>query len=94
VRPATSYSVKRSTVSGGPYSAIVTGLTGTSYTDSTALNGTTYYYVVTASNSAGESANSSPGQCHADRTAYRSQRAHESRRNRGLEHTNQSRLVR
>jgi cellulose 1,4-beta-cellobiosidase len=56
---ATSYSVKRSTVSGGPYSAIVTGLTGTSYTDSTALNGTTYYYVVTASNSAGESANSS-----------------------------------
>jgi fibronectin type 3 domain-containing protein len=55
---ATTYTVKRGTVSGGPYASIATGLTGTSYTDAAVTNGTTYFYVVTASNSAGESANS------------------------------------
>jgi fibronectin type 3 domain-containing protein len=34
------------------------GVTGTSYTDSTVTNGTTYYYVVTAVNAAGESGHS------------------------------------
>ncbi len=56
---ATSYKVGRGTVSGGPYGTTFSAST-TSYTDTTAVNGTTYYYVVAASNSAGTSANSSP----------------------------------
>jgi len=55
---ATSYSVKRATVSGGPYTAIASPTTN-SYNDTTAVNGTTYYYVVSAVNSVGASANSS-----------------------------------
>ncbi len=43
-----SYTVKRATVSGGPYTTVATGLTGTTYTDTGLVNGTTYYYVVTA----------------------------------------------
>jgi hypothetical protein len=55
---ATSYSVKRSTTNGGPYTQIATPTT-TSYTDTGLTNGTTYYYVVAAVNAAGSSANSS-----------------------------------
>ena len=55
---ATSYNVKRATVSGGPYGNIATGVTTTSYTDSGLTSGTTYYYVVSAVNSVGESPNS------------------------------------
>ncbi len=56
---ATSYTVKRGTVSGGPYAAIATlGSSPTSLTDSGLINGTTYYYVVASSNSAGTSPNS------------------------------------
>ena len=55
---ATSYNVKRSTTNGGPYSTIAPGIVTTSYTDTGLTNGTTYYYVVSASNGA-ESPNSS-----------------------------------
>src|SRR5207248_2754204 len=54
---ATSYNVKRSTTSGGPYTTIASPTT-TGYTDGGLSNGTTYYYVVTAVNSGGESGNS------------------------------------
>ena len=56
---ATSYSVKRATVSGGPYAVVATGLAATAWTDTGVSNGTTYFYVVSASNAGGESANSS-----------------------------------
>jgi hypothetical protein len=54
---ATSYHVKRSTTSGGPYTQ-VGAPTSTSYNDTSLTNGTTYYYVVSALNSSGESGNS------------------------------------
>jgi fibronectin type 3 domain-containing protein len=55
---ATSYRVKRATVSGGPYSNIATNTT-TTYTNTGLANGTTYFFVVSAANASGESANSS-----------------------------------
>ena len=56
---ATSYTVKRGIASGGPYSKVATvGASPTSFKDSGLTNGTTYYYVVTGSNSAGASPNS------------------------------------
>ncbi len=55
---ATSYTVKRATSSGGPYRTVASGITASSYTDTSVTNGTTYYYVVTATNSAGTSGNS------------------------------------
>ncbi len=51
---ATSYNVKRSTTSGSGY-ATISSPSAAAYTDTTAVNGTTYYYVVTAVNAAGES---------------------------------------
>jgi len=56
---AASYTVKRTTVSGGSYTTIASGATSTSYTDTGLTNGSTYYYVVSAVNTAGESAASS-----------------------------------
>ena len=53
---AATYSVKRSTVSGGPYTLLANGLTGTSFVDTGLIAGTTWYYVVTATSSVGESA--------------------------------------
>ena len=55
---ATGYNVKRSLVDGGPYTMVSGGLTATNYNDSVVTNGTTYYYVVSATNSACESTNS------------------------------------
>jgi len=55
---ATSYDLLRSTTSGSGYTALASNLSGTSYVDTTAAAGTTYYYVVRAKNSAGTSGNS------------------------------------
>jgi fibronectin type 3 domain-containing protein len=54
---ATSYHIKRATVSGGPYTQVAAS-NGTTYTDTALTNGTKYFYVASALNSAGESANS------------------------------------
>ena len=54
---ATSYNVKRSTSTNGPFTIIV-NLAGTSYNDTNLLNGTTYFYVISAVNPGGEGANS------------------------------------
>jgi fibronectin type 3 domain-containing protein len=54
---ATSYHVKRATASAGPYTQIAAP-TSTTYSDSSLTNGKAYYYVVSALDSAGESANS------------------------------------
>lgn len=55
---ATSYSVKRATVPGGPYT-VVGSPTSSSFTDTGLTNGTTYFYVVSAVNASGASGNSS-----------------------------------
>jgi fibronectin type 3 domain-containing protein len=54
---ATSYHLKRSTTSGGPYTQIAAP-TYAGYTDVGVKNGTTYFYVVSAVNAGGESGNS------------------------------------
>jgi uncharacterized protein (DUF1800 family) len=54
---ATSYNVLRATVTGGPYASVGTSASSP-FADTTALNGTTYFYVITAQNSSGSSANS------------------------------------
>ena len=56
-RSAASYRVKRSTTNGGPYVQIAAPTT-TSYVDTSLTNDTIYYFVVSAINSFGESANS------------------------------------
>src|SRR5205814_1669759 len=58
---AGGYNVYRATAPGGPFVALASSIGGTSYTDSSASPGTTYYYSVTAVNSAGESAPSAIG---------------------------------
>jgi fibronectin type 3 domain-containing protein len=57
---ATSYDVLRASTSGGPYVAIAPNLVASTYLDTAVVNGTTYYYVVTGSNSRGGSAGTSP----------------------------------
>jgi O-glycosyl hydrolase/fibronectin type 3 domain-containing protein len=53
-----TYNVKRSAISGGPYTTIGTTITGTSFSDTTVASGQTYYYVVSADTPGGESPNS------------------------------------
>jgi hypothetical protein len=57
---AAGYNVKRSGTSNGVYAVIVTNLTTPGFTNTGLANGTGYYYEVSATNSAGESANSAP----------------------------------
>jgi uncharacterized protein (DUF1800 family) len=54
---ATGYSIGRATNSAGPYASIGES-SSTSFTDTSATNGTAYYYVVSASNALGSSVNS------------------------------------
>lgn len=56
---AESYKVKRSLSSSGTFTTIAVNVTVTEFTDETLANGTTYFYRISAVNSAGESANSS-----------------------------------
>jgi hypothetical protein len=55
---ALSYNVRRAVGSGGSYSLIATNVGLVGFTDTGLLNGTNYYYVVSALNSLGESVNS------------------------------------
>jgi autotransporter-associated beta strand protein len=57
---ASSYSVYRSLTNGGPYTLRAAGVTNASYIDTNVAPNTTYYYVVTATNSAGASGYSTP----------------------------------
>lgn len=54
----TGYVVKRSPTPGGPYTPIASGVKGAKYTDNDVVNGTTYYYVVSATNPMGGSGDS------------------------------------
>jgi pectin methylesterase-like acyl-CoA thioesterase/lysophospholipase L1-like esterase len=58
VSGAAYYTVKRRSASGGPYATIAANVASAGYTDSTPINGTTYYYVVSASNGQTDSMNS------------------------------------
>ena len=60
VTNATSYTVKKSTTAGGPYTEIAT-TSAITYGDTSVTNGTKYYYVVTAVNAAGSGPNSNEG---------------------------------
>jgi hypothetical protein len=54
---ATGFNVKRATISGGPYTTIssINEITVMTYVDGNVVEGTTYYYVVTAVGPGGES---------------------------------------
>lgn len=54
---ATGYNLQRSTTNGGAY-ALVATLAATNYTDTAVLNGTNYFYVVSATNASAGSGNS------------------------------------
>lgn len=55
---AQTYTVKRAMSIAGPFDVIVSGLAETSYIDAQVVNGQFYWYLVTASNSYGESGSS------------------------------------
>ncbi len=66
---ATSYNVKRSTVSGSSY-VTVGNVTSPEFVNSGLTDGMTYHYVVTALNAAGESANSNEASATTPAVAY------------------------
>lgn len=68
---ALSYNVKRSTVSGGPYTTIGTNITGTAFSDTRVEPGITYYYVVSANTLSGQSADSAEASAARVRTYLR-----------------------
>jgi autotransporter-associated beta strand protein len=53
---ATSYTLLRSAVSGGPYTTIQSGIAGTSFTDSNVTAGNIYYYTIFATTPSGDTA--------------------------------------
>ncbi len=53
--PGTGYNVKRSAVSGGPYTIIAPAVTSTNYTDANVETCQAYYYVITMTNAGNES---------------------------------------
>lgn len=55
--PSVTYNVKRSTSDGGPYTTLA-NTSSTNYTDTSVLDGATYYYVVSAVDAGGEGTNS------------------------------------
>ena len=55
---ATGYNVKRSSTPGGAQTVVGSNVTSLSFTDTNVVSKSTYYYVVSAVNAAGESANS------------------------------------
>lgn len=57
---ASNYNVKRATTSSGPFSVIAQNLSALSVTNTGLSNGSIYYFAVSATNSAGESFDSSP----------------------------------
>lgn len=63
VTDATGYNVKRSITAGDPYDIIASNVSGT-YVDSDVINGTAYYYVITAITADGESGNSNEASSH------------------------------
>lgn len=53
--PGASYNVKRSTVTGGPYTTIAAAIANTNYSDFSVATCQTYFYVVTVTNAGNES---------------------------------------
>ena len=53
---ANSYDVKRAYISGGPYTTVASGVSGTNYTDTVYYTGANYYYVVAGVDTGGEGA--------------------------------------
>lgn len=60
VQGADTYIVKRSRFSGGPYTTVATGVSGSVLTDTNLFAGTTYYYVISAVNQMGAGPDSMP----------------------------------
>jgi hypothetical protein len=57
---ATGYNLKRANASTGPFATVATNLSALIFTNTSLVNGTLYYYVVSGTNYFGESTNSNP----------------------------------
>jgi len=67
---AQTYSLRRATSATGPYTTLWTGGTALSATDNSITLGTTYYYIVSAVNAAGESLVSNNPQVEANNSSF------------------------